>query len=300
MGIKLKDAREQVGKICPRGRGCFAVGFPFTSLATSALLHSLEHARKRGHNLIGPEHLLLGLLRQHVARCVLKDLGADSSNIYAQVVSILDQGNNISIVSERSTGNTTPEPVGYGTNLTKLLDKIRSSFGNAILSEHYEIRHKLRYTDEALIAAAERCRTSTLEAVIRIDEDEIEGDNVVSRFIGSHPENTKEGGHLTEPVRRRPYTVVIFDEICVVHDVFNMILEILEYGRMKHRAVEKLELFKPIAKRFDEVIVFMQLTKSEAKEITDVKLKEAFDRLKAKEIQLDVTERFRETVAEQG
>ncbi|KAK8615117.1 hypothetical protein V6N13_068902 [Hibiscus sabdariffa] len=535
MGIKLKDAREQVGKICPRGRGCFAVGFPFTSLATSALLHSLEHARKRGHNLIGPEHLLLGLLRQRVARCVLKDLDADSSNIYAQVISILDQGNKISIVTERSIGNTTPEPVGYGTNLTKLLDKYDSasamtslpvkspSIDETILilkhlKEHYEIRHKLRYTDEALIAAAElshqyisdrplpdkaidlideagarvcaryaqfleetrelrreygkiirslneeirrsdyygheswkywkpdielrlefsifdemnkaekvvtevdiqdvvsswtgipvekvitdesdrlvkmeetlhervigqdeavkavsracvRARNpngpiasfffcgptgvgkselaralaanyfGSEEAVIRIDEDEIEGDDVVSRFIGSHPEYTKEGGHLTEPVRRRPYTVVIFDEICIDHDVFNMILEILEYGRlvdgegrivdfrntiliatcyikssglqeigydldegcsynrMKRIAVEELELFEPIAKRFDEMIVFMQLTKSEAKEIADVKLKEAFDRLKAKEIQLGVTERFRETVAEQG
>ncbi|KAL4384571.1 hypothetical protein GQ457_15G027140 [Hibiscus cannabinus] len=95
MGIKLEDARKQVENICPRGRLCSAVGFPFTSLATTALLYSFDEARKRGRNHIGPEHLLLGVLRQRVVRGVFKDLGTDSSNVYTQVIRMVGEGDEI-------------------------------------------------------------------------------------------------------------------------------------------------------------------------------------------------------------
>ncbi|KAK8617142.1 hypothetical protein V6N13_117109 [Hibiscus sabdariffa] len=180
MGIKLKDARKHVGKTSPRGRGsgCFALGFTFTSLASAVLVHSLHEARKRGHNSIEPEHLLLGLLRQRVARGVLKDLGTDSSNIYKQVIRLVGGGDAIRIATERSICNTkVPTLEGYGTNLTKLVEERlgaaaldeyneriekdpEPSVDEAILilkrvREHYEIHHKLCYLDEALIAAAE-------------------------------------------------------------------------------------------------------------------------------------------------
>ncbi|KAK8480534.1 hypothetical protein V6N13_031457 [Hibiscus sabdariffa] len=188
-GIKLEDVRDQVEKISPRGKGCYALGLPFTSIATSALVHSFEEACKRGHNHIGPEHLLLVLLRQHVVSGVLKDLGTDSSNIYTQVIHMVG-GDDVSIVTQGSTGNRKMRTLeGYRTNLTTLvgegggsttLDEYNEhtekdptlampslpvevhepSVDETILilkrvREHYEIRHKLHYSDCALIAAAE-------------------------------------------------------------------------------------------------------------------------------------------------
>ncbi|KAL4324165.1 hypothetical protein GQ457_11G014610 [Hibiscus cannabinus] len=190
-GIKLEDVRDQVEKISPRGKGCYALGLQFTSIATSALLHSFEEACKRGHNHIGPEHLLLVLLRQRVVSGVLKDLGTDSSNIYTQVIHMVGLGgDDVSIVTEGSTGNRKmPTLEGYRTNLTTLvgeggrsrtLDEYNEhtekdptlampslpvevhepSVDETILilkrvREHYESRHKLHYSDCALIAAAE-------------------------------------------------------------------------------------------------------------------------------------------------
>ncbi|KAK8710032.1 hypothetical protein V6N13_145376 [Hibiscus sabdariffa] len=135
--IKLKDARKQVVKISPRGSGCFSQGFPFSSLATSALLCSFEEARIHDHNSIEPEHLLLGLLREPVARRVLKGFlkgsHLDWSDFYDKVIYYIGKG-------QGSTGR-------YRTNLTKPVE--------FYVQVRYEIHHKLRYSDEVLIAAAE-------------------------------------------------------------------------------------------------------------------------------------------------
>ncbi|KAF5793040.1 putative Clp domain superfamily protein [Helianthus annuus] len=86
MGISLKDARVEVEKIIGRGSGFVAVEIPFTPRAKRVLELSLEEARQLGHNYIGSEHLLLGLLREGegVAARVLENLGADTSNIRTQ------------------------------------------------------------------------------------------------------------------------------------------------------------------------------------------------------------------------
>ncbi|KAL0318971.1 UNVERIFIED_CONTAM: ATP-dependent Clp protease ATP-binding subunit ClpACD4B, chloroplastic [Sesamum angustifolium] len=86
MGINLKDARVEVEKIIGRGSGFVAVEIPFTPRAKRVLELSLEEARQLGHNYIGSEHLLLGLLREGegVAARVLENLGADPSNIRTQ------------------------------------------------------------------------------------------------------------------------------------------------------------------------------------------------------------------------
>ncbi|KAL4036444.1 hypothetical protein IC575_005184 [Cucumis melo] len=192
------------------------------------------------------------------------------------------------------------------------------------------------------------------EAMIRLDMSEFMERHTVSKLIGSPPGYVgyTEGGQLTEAVRRRPYTVVLFDEIEKAHpDVFNMMLQILEdgrltdskgrtvdfkntllimtsnvgssviekggrrigfdldydekdssYNRIKSLVTEELkQYFRPeFLNRLDEMIVFRQLTKLEVKEIADIMLKEVFDRLKAKEIDLQVTERFRDRVVEEG
>ncbi|BAC07860.1 ATP-dependent Clp protease ATP-binding subunit [Thermosynechococcus vestitus] len=193
------------------------------------------------------------------------------------------------------------------------------------------------------------------EAMIRLDMSEYMERHTVSKLIGSPPGYVgyNEGGQLTEAVRRRPYTVVLFDEIEKAHpDVFNLLLQILEDGRLtdsKGRTVdfkntllimtsnigskviekgaaglgfefgtedaaesqynrirslvneELKQYFRPeFLNRLDEIIVFRQLTKDEVKQIADILLKEVFSRLTEKGITLEVTERFKERLIDEG
>ncbi|CAN1126784.1 ATP-dependent Clp protease ATP-binding subunit ClpA homolog [Linum perenne] len=86
MRINLKDARVEVEEFIGRGNGFVAVEILFTPGAKRVLELSLEEARQLGHNYIGSEHLLLGLLREGegLAALVLENLGADASNIRTQ------------------------------------------------------------------------------------------------------------------------------------------------------------------------------------------------------------------------
>ncbi|MEM1242269.1 MAG: ATP-dependent Clp protease ATP-binding subunit [Cyanobacteria bacterium P01_H01_bin.26] len=192
------------------------------------------------------------------------------------------------------------------------------------------------------------------EAMIRLDMSEFMERHTVSKLIGSPPGYVgySEGGQLTEAVRRRPYTVVLFDEIEKAHpDVFNMLLQILEDGRLtdaKGRTVdfkntlliltsnigskviekgggglgfeleedaaesqynrirslvneELKQYFRPeFLNRLDEIIVFRQLTKPEVKEISDILLKEVFGRLTEQGITLEVTDKFKDRLVEEG
>jgi ATP-dependent Clp protease ATP-binding subunit ClpC len=192
------------------------------------------------------------------------------------------------------------------------------------------------------------------EAMIRLDMSEFMERHTVSKLIGSPPGYVgyNEGGQLTEAVRRRPYTVVLFDEIEKAHpDVFNMLLQILEDGRLtdaKGRTVdfkntllimtsnigskviekgggglgfdfeedqadsqynrirslvneELKQYFRPeFLNRLDEIIVFRQLTKDEVKQISDILLREVFGRLTEQGIELQVTDRFKDRLVEEG
>ncbi|OVA09659.1 Lipase [Macleaya cordata] len=128
MGINQKDARVVVGKIIGReseiiGRGSdFDTGpgeIYFTLRAKRVLEHSLEEASQLGHNYIGSEHLLLGLLceGEGVTACVLESLGAEPNNICRQAsfTDVVDAG-----VRGGNTGNKMPMLEEYGTDLTKL------------------------------------------------------------------------------------------------------------------------------------------------------------------------------------
>merc|ERR1719454_2056139 len=88
MGVTLKDARLEVEKIIGRGSGFVAVEIPFTPRAKRVLEMSLEEARQLGHNYIGTEHILLGLLREGegVSARVLASLDADPPKIRSQVI----------------------------------------------------------------------------------------------------------------------------------------------------------------------------------------------------------------------
>nr|QCI08979.1 Clp protease ATP binding subunit [Inkyuleea mariana] len=192
------------------------------------------------------------------------------------------------------------------------------------------------------------------EAMVRLDMSEYMERHTVSKLIGSPPGYVgySEGGYLTEAVRKRPYTVILFDEIEKAHpDIFNLLLQILEdgrltdakgrtidfkntllimtsnigskviekgggslgfelgesqtesqYNRIKSLVNEELkQYFRPeFLNRLDEIIVFRQLTKDEVREIADLMLKEVFDRIKQQEIELDVTERFKNRLVDEG
>ncbi|HSM83026.1 MAG TPA: ATP-dependent Clp protease ATP-binding subunit, partial [Nodosilinea sp.] len=121
MGVNLKDARIEVEKIIGRGSGFVAVEIPFTPRAKRVLELSLEEARQLGHNYIGTEHLLLGLIREGegVAARVLENLGVDLSKVRTQVIRMLGE---TAEVSAGSGGGRTKTPTldEFGSNLTQM------------------------------------------------------------------------------------------------------------------------------------------------------------------------------------
>lgn len=179
------------------------------------------------------------------------------------------------------------------------------------------------------------------EAMVRLDMSEFMDKLTVSRLIGAPPGyiGHLDGGQLTEAVRRRPHTVVLFDEIEKAHpNVFDVLLQVLDDGRLtdsKGRTVdftntliimtsniggaavvsngmsydmvkdligeEMKRHFRPeFLNRLDEVIVFKQLTKVEIKEIATIMLNNVAGRVRKKGIELNVTEAFKELVVEEG
>uniref|UniRef100_A0A383W284 Clp R domain-containing protein n=1 Tax=Tetradesmus obliquus TaxID=3088 RepID=A0A383W284_TETOB len=124
MGVNLKDARVEVEKIIGRGSGFVAVEIPFTPRAKRVLELSLEEARQLGHNYIGTEHILLGLLREGegVAARVLETLGADPSKIRTQVIRMVGESQEAvgaGVGGSSSGTNKMPTLEEYGTNLTR-------------------------------------------------------------------------------------------------------------------------------------------------------------------------------------
>src|SRR3989441_9696842 len=188
-------------------------------------------------------------------------------------------------------------------------------------------------------------------ALIQLDMSEYMEKHTVSRLIGSPPGYVgyEEGGQLTEQVRRRPFSVMLFDEIEKAHpDVFNTLLQILEdgrltdeqghtvdikntviimtsnlgtrdlekknlgfsvtaqdmmdYDRMREKVMEELKHnFRPeFLNRIDEVIVFAALTRIDVKQIVDLMMKRVQDQLKAKDIEVVLTDAAKELIADRG
>lgn len=122
MGVNLKDARVEVEKIIGRGSGFVAVEIPFTPRAKRVLELSLEEARQLGHNYIGTEHLLLGLIREGegVAARVLENLGVDLAKVRTQVIRMLGETAEVAAGGGGGKGNTkTPTLDEFGSNLTQ-------------------------------------------------------------------------------------------------------------------------------------------------------------------------------------
>jgi ATP-dependent Clp protease ATP-binding subunit ClpC len=120
MGVNLKDARVEVEKIIGRGSGFVAVEIPFTPRAKRVLELSLEEAKQLGHNYIGTEHLLLGLIREGegVAARVLENLGVDLSKVRSQIIRSLGDNQEVTAGAGSSKRSKTPTLEEFGTNLT--------------------------------------------------------------------------------------------------------------------------------------------------------------------------------------
>ncbi len=161
------------------------------------------------------------------------------------------------------------------------------------------------------------------QMMTRIDMSEYQEKFSVSRLIGAPPGyiGYDEGGQLTEAVRRKPYSVVLFDEIEKAHpDVFNTLLQVLDDGRLtdsKGRTVNfkntliimtsnytREQLFKTVRPEFlnrvDEIITFSSLSESEIREIVKLQLSTIQKRLKENEIKLDVSDEAISFLAREG
>ncbi|MEB3245182.1 MAG: ATP-dependent Clp protease ATP-binding subunit [Vampirovibrionales bacterium] len=135
MGVNLKDARAEVEKIIGRGSGFVAVEIPFTPRAKRVLELSWDEARQLGHNYIGTEHLLLGLIREGegVAARVLENMGVDLNKVRSNVIRMLGETRGAAAVGgpqgqggTQGTGRSkTPTLDEFATNLTLAAQELR-------------------------------------------------------------------------------------------------------------------------------------------------------------------------------
>jgi ATP-dependent Clp protease ATP-binding subunit ClpB len=177
------------------------------------------------------------------------------------------------------------------------------------------------------------------QAMVRLDMSEYMEKHSVSRLIGAPPGYVgyDEGGQLTEAVRRKPYTVVLFDEIEKAHrDVFNILLQVLDDGRLtdgqgrtvdfrntvviltsnlgsqhvtgedqekedkRVREAIRAELRPELLNRIDEIVVFHSLQRKELGRIVEIQLARLSKLLADKNLSLELTDRAKEAVGKAG
>jgi len=161
-------------------------------------------------------------------------------------------------------------------------------------------------------------------AMVRLDMSEYQEKHTVSRLVGAPPGYVgyEEGGQLTEAVRRRPYSVILLDEIEKAHaEVFDILLQLLDDGRLTdghgrtvdfrntvvimtsniRSAEDMADRFRPeFLNRIDEIVVFEALTREQLGEIVGMQLGRLNERLAERGLSLDLTTGARELIAEAG
>ena len=160
------------------------------------------------------------------------------------------------------------------------------------------------------------------KAMVRIDMSEYMEKHSVSRLIGAPPGYVgyDEGGQLTEAVRRRPYTVILLDEIEKAHnDIFNVLLQLLDDGRLtdgqgrtvdfsntllimtSNLSVPPQDFFKPeFINRIDDIVNFEPLSRDDLIPIVDIQLESLRRRLADKDLRLEITPEAKTLLATQG
>ncbi|MFO5474357.1 MAG: ATP-dependent Clp protease ATP-binding subunit, partial [Dolichospermum sp.] len=254
MGVNLKDARIEVEKIIGRGSGFVAVEIPFTPRAKRVLELSLEEARQLGHNYIGTEHLLLGLIREGegVAARVLENLGVDLTKVRTQVIRML--GETAEVTPGGPSGRTkTPTLDEFGSNLTQMAidNKLDPVVGRAKEIERViQILGRRTKNNPVLIGEPGVGKTAIAEGLAsRIASKDIpdilEDKRVVTLDIGLLVAGTKYRGEFEERLKK------IMDEIRSAGNVILVIDEVhtLIGAGAAEGAIDAANILKPALAR---------------------------------------------------
>ena len=285
----------------------------------------------------------------------LKALEDNIKSIQAQLANAQD-GN--SLVREEVTADDIAEVVSRWTGIpvTRMLQSEREK----LLHLEEELHKRVIGQDEAIVAVSDAVRRSRAglqdpkrpiasfiflgttgvgktelakalaeylfndeTMMTRIDMSEYQEKHTVSRLIGAPPGYVgyDEGGQLTEAVRRKPYSVLLFDEIEKAHpDVFNILLQVLDDGRLtdnKGRTANfkntiiimtsnatrdqlRLTMRPEFINRIDEIITFQQLTEEQIAEVVRLQMRHVTDMLEPQGIQLQITEPAIKYLAQEG
>ncbi|MCH1457630.1 MAG: ATP-dependent Clp protease ATP-binding subunit [Synechococcus sp. MOX_bin73] len=258
MGVNLKDARIEVEKIIGRGSGFVAVEIPFTPRAKRVLELSLEEARQLGHNYIGTEHLLLGLIREGegVAARVLENLGVDLAKVRTQVIRMLGETAEVTAGGGGSgaKGSTkTPTLDEFGNNLTQLATESKL---DPVVGRHNEIDRVIQIlgrrtkNNPVLIGEPGVGKTAIAEGLAqRIQQGDIpdilEDKRVLTLDIGLLVAGTKYRGEFEERLKK------IMEEIKSAGNVILVIDEVhtLIGAGAAEGAIDAANILKPALAR---------------------------------------------------
>jgi ATP-dependent Clp protease ATP-binding subunit ClpC len=257
MGVNLKDARVEVEKIIGRGSGFVAVEIPFTPRAKRVLELSLEEARQLGHNYIGTEHLLLGLIREGegVAARVLENLGVDLAKVRTQVIRMLGETAEVGAGGGGGAKGSTKTPTldEFGTNLTQLAAESKL---DPVVGRHKEIDRVIQIlgrrtkNNPVLIGEPGVGKTAIAEGLAqRIQQGDIpdilEEKRVLTLDIGLLVAGTKYRGEFEERLKK------IMEEIKSAGNVILVIDEVhtLIGAGAAEGAIDAANILKPALAR---------------------------------------------------
>ena len=285
----------------------------------------------------------------------IKTLEDDIKSIQSQLASAQD-GN--AMVREEVTADDIAEVVSRWTGIP--VSRMLQSEREKLLNLEEELHHRVIGQDEAITAVSDAVRRSRAglqdpkrpiasfiflgttgvgktelakalaeylfndeQMMTRIDMSEYQEKHTVSRLVGAPPGYVgyDEGGQLTEAVRRKPYQVLLFDEIEKAHpDVFNILLQVLDDGRLtdnKGRTANfkntiiimtsnatreelRMTMRPEFLNRIDEIITFQQLTKEQIADVVRLQMKKVTDILEPQGIRLETTDAAISYLAEEG
>ena len=258
MGVTLKDARVEVEKIIGRGSGFVAVEIPFTPRAKRVLELSWDEARQLGHNYIGTEHLLLGLIREGegVAARVLENLGVDLNKVRSNVIKMLGETKptQAASTSSSSSGKTkTPSLDEFGTDLTLAAQEQRL---DPVVGREKEIERVIQIlarrtkNNPVLLGEPGVGKTAVVEGLAaRIVNSEVpdilEGKKVIQLDMGLLVAGTKYRGEFEERLKK------IMDEIRQAGNIILIIDEMhtLIGAGAAEGAIDAANILKPALSR---------------------------------------------------
>lgn len=263
MGVTLKDARVEVEKIIGRGSGFVAVEIPFTPRAKRVLELSWDEARQLGHNYIGTEHLLLGLIREGegVAARVLENLGVDLNKVRSNVVKMLGDSKPTAAAGAGSSSSSssqaskvkTPSLDEFGTDLTLAASELRL---DPVVGREKEIERVIQIlarrtkNNPVLLGEPGVGKTAVAEGLaIRIVNSEVpdilENKKIIQLDMGLLIAGTKYRGEFEERLKK------IMDEIRQAGNVILVIDEMhtLIGAGAAEGAIDAANILKPALSR---------------------------------------------------